>query len=247
MPLIKDFQSTDFSLTTSDVDLLVSFPVDISTKKKPVKYLIVTTEEANIGDTVINIEALPIEIPKNTELEINEVLVVVNQDAGVGSQTLVVLPLEDAIAASSQLIINQLFSVFSINQADGDISSQEIESRTFRSGGWSSKQSIALKAGLTLSGVYVKGDPGLKYVRQASIKNKKVWVVLQTSEQQQEGFAYIIDYTEPRLNDNHRKISFNVIFDGQIYDGVDQELITIIHDENGDLLFDEDNNLLYGD
>lgn len=126
----------------------------------------------------------------------------------------------------SAAIYSQLASVYSINQADSTVNQNEIEDRNFRSGIWVSRRTTNRSANISLSGVYVKNDPGLSWIREASRTIRRVYFELQegseasSSDYGLQGWATVNDFQETRQNDQHKQISFTLNVDGELLDYV---------------------------
>ena len=224
---IYNFQSNDFQLATG-TNLKVSAPLSAAVANKPSDInLTVDPAGAALGATIITLTAASdILLPKNLELKFTGGISVITDEEKVIAATpttLAVQPLEVALAGAETYLFDQLFDVYSINQADSTINQNELEDRNFRSGLWVSRRVTHRTANLSLSGVYVKNDPGFKLIRQASRTNQRIYFILQESETTEiglQGFAFVTDLQITRQNDQHVQVSFNLNVDGELLDYV---------------------------
>lgn len=131
-----------------------------------------------------------------------------------------------ATVGGSSCIYTQLASVYSINQADSTINQNEVEDRNFRSGIWVSRRTTNRSANISLSGVYVKNDPGLSWIRRASRGIGRIYFELQEGAEASsadvglQGWATVNDFQETRQNDQHKQVSFTLNVDGELLDYV---------------------------
>lgn len=146
-------------------------------------------------------------------------LITVSNDTGL-------LPGMSTTVGGSSCIYTQLASVYSINQADSTINQNEVEDRNFRSGIWVSRRTTNRSANISLSGVYVKNDPGLSWIRRASRGIGRIYFELQEGAEASsadvglQGWATVNDFQETRQNDQHKQVSFTLNVDGELLDYV---------------------------
>lgn len=239
---MKNFiQSPDFLLTTCSVDLMVSRPLEPVFNYKPYGYILNVFTTALKGEILIDVYSCPLSLPKNYEIYFGETVVITREKINIGDSYLKVYPINQEIAQGESTRISPLFSVYSINQADNKLNFNEIESRTFNSGSWLAKRSVAQSMDVQLSGVLIQEDVGIYFTEKAHLHYRKVWFKLDDSQNTIEGFGYIKDFIKTRVNDRFMEVSFLLLIDGEVYDYKETIYADYILDDNYYYLLDENN------
>lgn len=214
---VREFQDADIQYA-GFTDIFVSPPAVGSEETEIAPVTLTVNGAVALNATTINLDpALTQEILRGTELRFGTTDVIVAADAPSGGAVLNVEPVISAIVDNATATYSGLVPIFSLQSANDSIQTDTIEDQVFRSGGWKVRRTTGGSFELQCSGIVVKNDPGLKYVKEAARAFKKLFVKLvsELGDDEISGWAFPMNFSVSRENKQYQKVSFNLQFTGK--------------------------------
>jgi hypothetical protein len=211
---VKNFQAADF-VNANDTEVLVSRPYLGSFEGTIISQTLSPSIAVVAGDTSITLDSpLTDPILPRTELSFGIVDVIVTATALAGTSTLSIEPAPAAIAATATATFDNLFQVYSLNQANDQMNTEQKEDRVFKSGFFKSRATTTATYEVQCQGKEIIDDPGLEQIFLAGRSGLKVFFKMITGTEIITAWAFPMSPSKNRQLDQSVDVSFNLSIDG---------------------------------
>lgn len=121
--------------------------------------------------------------------------------------------------SSSFLISNPaLVEVLSINSVNPSFSANEVTSRNFKSGLYTSRRQVSVEGSISLSGKLVVGDQGVHRASLAASQGRKLFFqIIYPDYTGLEGWSYVSSFGQTASMDDDAEFSLDLNIDGKSY------------------------------
>lgn len=181
-----------------------------------------------VGATSMTVTATGVDIPAGTALSFSSstgrAQAVLSADAASGATTLNFFPLIKAIPASATAVyVDGLVPLFGLQTFSNADTSTTVDTTNTLSGIGLESASIRSDRKLTIEGIQVPGDPALYGVikpvsKSNALFGREIYAVMSMPDGEQiKGAAKITNYSEPGNQNEVKKFSFELQFQGISY------------------------------
>lgn len=207
---MKNYNSSAFIL--SYIELRVTPPLRFDNKVPVIEVML--SQNGVMGDTNIFIDVLSRDTEKNSVFTSGDFTFTLARDHLAGENELEVYPLTDDLEIGTEFRSAQTQQVFSINSLEKTAESQELTDRVFGESIWSTNRIANRTYKIVVSGVKIKEDTGLKYIRQSIKENVPIYFDIWVEDNPIlpiNGLAYVKQLQENLLVDKNVETSFELI------------------------------------